>query len=165
MTQLVYPKMVADVDFYNITSTTPRYAQGEEICITSSQTAQISKYKYIKASVALVANQPYVLTQTGTGIKAIAPATSTVGAKVAVPQVAIPQGSYGFVCVEGPCKANVTGTLAVNNFLEVLNASTAFSVDGEAETVNSAAVATAASSANGVADIILIGKTTQVAAS
>lgn len=171
MTKLVQPRMGIDVDELTTVSITQLHRMGEIVEVATSLTAQPSKYMYVKASgAALTAYQPYVISQTATIKKGVAPATSSVAKIIGVPQATIADGSYGYVCIGGPCTVK-TYTAAVNDHLEVLNAGTYLVVDGStgstAETANSVAIcaqANAASSAVAVA-AVLIDKAVAIASS
>ena len=171
MTKLVQPRMVIDADEFTTVSTTQLHNLGEVVEISTSPTAQVSKYMYVKASgAALTAYQPYVITQTNTTIKGAAPATSTVAKYVGIPQATIADGSFGFVCIAGPCSASIY-TAAAGDHLEVINAGTYFVVDGTSgSTTESAGSAAICVSANATAagvtkSVVLLGKPVTVAAS
>jgi hypothetical protein len=171
MTQIVFPRQVLEKAELTTVSTTAAHNIGEIVTLASSSTGQVSKYKYVGASgAALTAYQPYVLTQTNTIIKGVAPATSTVSKYVGIPQATIADGSYGFVCIEGPCSASIY-TAAVGDFLEAINAGTYMIVDGSTgstvETANSIAVCAAVNAVSAAATkaVVLLGKPVAVAAS
>ena len=158
-----------DDDFVKETSTTAKYNQGEEVVIADSATGYTTTYKYIKASAALTANQPYVLVEKAEEVGTASPATSTTVAKIiGIPQVAIASGSYGFVAIKGKCKAK-TGIQAKGDTLEVINAGTTLIVDGSsgspAETVGTVAISAETATAAATVDVILLGKRVQIAAS
>ena len=156
-------------DFINEVSSTPKYNMGVEIEVADTQTGYTTTYKYIKASAALTANQPYVLVEGAEAVGTASPATdTTVGKIIGIPQVAIASGSYGFVAVKGICKAK-TGIQAKGDTLEVINAGTTLIVDGSsgspAETVGTVAISAETAAAAATVNVILLGKRVQVAAS
>lgn len=156
-------------DFAKETSTVAKYNMGAEIEVADTETGYTTTYRYIKASAALTANQPYVLVEKAEEIGTASPATSTTVAKIiGIPQVGIASGSYGFVAVKGICKAK-TGIQAKGDTLEVINAGTTLIVDGSsgspAETVGTVAISAEAATAAATVDVILLGKRVQIAAS
>ena len=102
------------------------------------------------------------------GITTASPATSTVTKVIGIPQVAIASGSYGWVAVEGICKAK-TGIQAKGDTLEVLNSGTTLIVDGTsgtpAETANTVAISCEAAAAAATVQVALLGKRVAIAAS
>ena len=171
MTKLVQPRMVIDAEELTAVSTTQLHNIGEIVEVATSETAQPAKYLYVKASgAALTAYRPYVISQTNTLLKGVAPATSTTVTKViGIPQATIADGSYGFVCIAGPCSASIY-TAAVGDHLEVLNAGTYLVVDGSTgsttEGTGSVAICAAvnAAAAGATKSIVLIGKAVTIAA-
>ena len=157
-----------DDDFINETSTTAKYNQGLEVEIANSATGFTTTYKYIKASAALTAYQPYVLVEKASEIGTASPATSSVSKIIGIPQTAIASGSYGFVAIKGLCKAK-TGIQAKGDTLEVINSGTTLIVDGSsgspAETVGTVAISAEAATAAATVDVVLLGKRVQIAAS
>ena len=157
-----------DDDFVNETSTTAKYNQGMEVEIADSATGYTTTYKYIKASAALTANQPYVLVEKAEEVGTASPATSSVSKIIGIPQVAIASGSYGFVAIKGLCKAK-TGIQAKGDTLEVINSGTTLIVDGSsgspAETVGTVAISAETAAAAATVDVVLLGKRVQIAAS
>lgn len=157
-----------DNDFVNEVSTVAKYNQGLEVEIADSATGYTTTYKYIKASAALTANQPYVLVEKAEEIGTASPATSSVSKIIGIPQVAIASGSYGFVAIKGLCKAK-TGIQAKGDTLEVINSGTTLIVDGTsgtpAETVGTVAISAEAAAAAATVNVVLLGKRVQIAAS
>ena len=157
-----------DDDFINETSTTAKYNQGMEVEIADSATGYTTTYKYIKASAALTAYQPYVLVEKAEEVGTASPATSSVSKIIGIPQTAIASGSYGFVAIKGLCKAK-TGIQAKGDTLEVINSGTTLIVDGSsgspAETVGTVAISAEAAAAAATVDVVLLGKRVQIAAS
>lgn len=157
-----------DNDFVNEVSTVAKYNQGVEVEIADSATGYTTTYKYIKASAALTANQPYVLVEKAEEIGTASPATSSVSKIIGIPQVAIASGSYGFVAIKGLCKAK-TGIQAKGDTLEVINSGTTLIVDGTsgtpAETVGTVAISAEAAAAAATVNVVLLGKRVQIAAS
>ena len=157
-----------DNDFVKEVSTVAKYNQGLEVEIADSATGYTTTYKYIKASAALTANQPYVLVEKAEEIGTASPATSSVSKIIGIPQVAIASGSYGFVAIKGLCKAK-TGIQAKGDTLEVINSGTTLIVDGTsgtpAETVGTVAISAEAAAAAATVNVVLLGKRVQIAAS
>lgn len=165
---LVQPRMTVKNKFYEETTTAPKYNIGCEIAVAENGVALPTVYKYIKASAALTKNVPYVLVEKADTIGTASPATSTVGKIIGIPQVAIASGSYGFVAIQGPCKA-VCGAIAKGDTMEVLNAGVSLTVDGStgspAETAGTVAIAAETSANGGTIAVNLLGKRVTVAAS
>ena len=165
----VIERIAVKDDFMKETSTAPVYNMGVEVTVADSATGFTTTYKYIKASAALTANQPYILVEKATEVGTASPATNTTVAKiVGIPQVGIASGSYGWVAIKGLCKAK-TGIQAKGDTLEVINAGTTLIVDGTsgspAETVGTVAISAAAATAAATVDVVLLGKRVQIAAS
>ena len=168
MGQVIERHAINDV-FMNETSTVAKYNMGAEVTVADSATGFETTYKYIKASAALTANQPYVLVEGAEAVGTASPATSTTVAKIiGIPQVAIASGSYGWVAVKGLCKAK-TGIQAKGDTLEVINAGTTLIVDGTsgspAETVGTVAISAETAAAAATVNVVLLGKRVQIAAS
>lgn len=167
MTQILNRTAIDD-EFVSLVSTAPKFNVGCEITVAKDGVSVPTTYRYIKAASALTANQPYVLVDTKDGVTTAAPATSTVGLFIGVPQVAIASGSYGFVAVKGLCKAK-TGIQAAGDTLEVLNGGSTLVVDGTsgspAETANTVAISAATAAAAGTVEVNLLGKRVAIAAS
>lgn len=155
-------------DFMNETSTVAKYNIGAEITAADSDTGFTTTYRYIKASAALTAYQPYVLVEKAEEVGTASPATSAVSKIVGIPQTAIASGSYGFVAVKGICKAK-TGIQAKGDTLEVLNSGTTLVVDGSsgspAETAGTVAISAEAAAAAATVKVVLLGKRVTIAAS
>ena len=168
MGQVIERHAIKD-DFMNETSTVAKYNMGAEVTVANSATGFTTTYRYIKASAALTANQPYVLVEGAEAVGTASPATSTTVAKIiGIPQVAIASGAYGWVAVKGLCKAK-TGIQAKGDTLEVVNAGTTLIVDGSsgspAETVGTVAISAEAAAAAATVNVVLLGKRVQIAAS
>ena len=161
-------RQAIEEDFASKTSTVAQFNAGEEVTVAKDGVSIPSKYKYIKAASALTAFQPYVLVNDADGITTAAPATSTVGKLIGIPQVAIASGSYGWVAIGGLCQAKV-GAAAKGDALEVLNAGTNLVVDGTTgattETANTVAVACETTTTAATAVTALIDKRVAIAAS
>ena len=155
-------------DFMNETSTVAKYNIGAEITAADSDTGFTTTYRYIKASAALTAYQPYVLVEKAEEVGTASPATSSVTKIVGIPQAAIASGSYGFVAVKGICKAK-TGIQAKGDTLEVLNSGTTLVVDGSsgspAETAGTVAISAEAAAEAATVKVVLLGKRVTIAAS
>lgn len=165
--QIIARHAIAD-DFMKQTSTVAKYNIGVEVEVADSQTGFTTTYKYIKASAALTAYQPYVLVEKAEEVGTASPATSTVTKVVGIPQVAIASGSYGFVAIKGACLAK-TGIQAKGDTLEVINSGTTLIVDGTsgtpAETANTVAISAEAAAAAATVKVVLLGKRVAIAAS
>ena len=167
MGKVIERHAIAD-DFMTKVSTVAQYNIGAEVTVANDATGFETTYKYIKASAALTAYQPYVLVNKAEEIGTASPATSSVPKIIGIPQVAIASGSYGFVAIKGLCKAK-TGIQAKGDTLEVLNSGTTLVVDGSsgspAETVGTVAISAEAAAAAATVDVVLLGKRVQIAAS
>ena len=163
----VQARHAIDEEFISEVSSVPKYGIGAEVTIGDG-VAIPTTYKYIKAAANLVAYQPYVLVHNATGVTTASPATSTVTKIVGIPQVAIASGSYGWVAIEGLCKAK-TGIQAKGDTLEVINSGTTLIVDGTsgtpAETANTVAISCEAAAAAATVAVQLLGKRVALAAS
>lgn len=163
----VQARHAIDEEFISEVSSVPKYGIGAEVTIGSG-VAIPTTYKYVKAAANLVAYQPYVLVHNATGVTTASPATSTVTKIVGIPQVAIASGSYGWVAIEGLCKAK-TGIQAKGDTLEVINSGTTLIVDGTsgtpAETANTVAISCEAAAAAATVAVQLLGKRVALAAS
>jgi hypothetical protein len=124
---------------------------------------------YVAAST-MTAGQPYVLQNYDHGVQAIAVATLGVAHTVGIAlETNTTAGDYWFQ-IQGPCEALVDGTtdVAVNAFLEVVNAGTALISDhGSVRSTNSVAVAVDARTTDSaaLASVWLIGDPVIIAAS
>ena len=102
------------------------------------------------------------------GIATASPATSSVVKLIGIPQTAIASAMFGWVAIEGICKAK-TGIQAKGDTLEVLNSGTTLVVDGSsgspAETANTVAISAQAATAAATVEVNLLGKRVQIAAS
>ena len=165
----IIERMAINDDFVKETSTVAKYNMGATVEVADTETGFTTKYRYIKASAALTAYQPYILVEKAEEIGTASPATNTTVAKiVGIPQTAIASGSYGWVAVQGICLAK-TGIQAKGDTLEVINAGTTLIVDGSsgspAETVGTVAISAEAATAAATVKVVLLGKRVQVAAS
>ena len=167
MGQIIARHAIAD-DFALKTSTVAQFNAGEEVTVAKDGVSIPTTYKYVKAASALTAYQPYVLVNDADGVTTAAPATSTVGKIVGVPQVAIASGSYGWVAIGGICQVKI-GAAAKGDALEVLNAGTNLVVDGTTgattETANTVAIACETTTTTVTAETSLINKRVAIAAS
>ena len=167
MGKVIERHAIAD-DFMNQTSTVAKFNAGAEVTIADTNTGYETTYKYIKASAALTANQPYVLVEGAEAIGTASPATSTVTKIIGIPQVGISSAAYGWVAIKGICKAK-TGIQAKGDTLEVINGGTTLIVDGSsgspAETANTVAISAETAAAAATVDVILLGKRVAMAAS
>ena len=164
----ILTRMAINDEFVNETSTSPKYNIGHTVVVAENQTAIPTTFKYVKAAAALTAYQPYVLVEDKDGVTTASPATSTVTKVIGIPQVAIAQNSYGFVAIQGICKAK-TGIQAAGDTLEVINSGTTLIVDGSsgspAETANTVAISCETAAAAATVKVNLLGKRVAVAAS
>ncbi len=111
-------------------------------------------YQFLYVPASTVAGEILIKAFDGdeeTNPKAVAPATSSVYQKVVV--ATVDQGAtagFQWCVVEGECSALVDGTtdVAKDDFLEVLNATNNFVKDATSRSVNSAAIAREAVTAN-----------------
>ncbi len=163
----VYARHAINEEFASEVSSVAKYGAGSEVTVDNG-TAMPTIYKYVKAAANLTAYQPYVLVNNADGITTASPATSTVTKVIGIPQVAIASGSYGWVAVEGICKAK-TGIQAKGDTLEVLNSGTTLIVDGTsgtpAETANTVAISCETAAAAATVQVALLGKRVAIAAS
>lgn len=152
-------------DFIERVDAAAKYPVGLEVTVAG---AIPTTYKYVKAAANLTANQPYVLVHDANGVTTASPATSTVVKLVGIPQVAIATAYFGWVAIEGLCKAK-TGIQAKGDTLEVINGGTTLIVDGSsgspAETANTVAISCEAATAAGTVEVQLLGKRVAIAAS
>lgn len=155
-------------EFINQIDAVAKYNIGAEVTVAKDGVSIPTTYKYVKAAGALVANQPYVITEGAAGATTAAPATSTVIKLIGIPQVDITSAYFGWVAIKGVCQAK-TGIQAKGDTLEVINSGTSLIVDGSsgspAETANTVAISCEAAAAAGVAEVNLIGKRVAIAAS
>ena len=164
----VIERIAIEDDFMNKTSTVAKFNMGVEVTVADDATGYATTYRYIKASAALTANQPYVLVEKAAEVGTASPATSSVSKIIGIPQVGIASGAYGWVAVKGICKAK-TGIQAKGDTLEVINSGTTLIVDGSsgspAETVGTVAISAEAAAAAATVKVVLLGKRVQIAAS
>lgn len=151
-------------------SSTAKYPLGYIAEVEDSVTKTTKKYIYVYASAALTAYVPYFIAWSSTsGQEVIAAAMATSAAvyrTIGIPQVAFTSGYFGFVQIQGDCKANLAGAATVGHVLVGLgNATTVLTTAGNA-TITTAAVAmnkTASTTAG--CGIYLFGREVFVAAS
>lgn len=167
MAKILERHAIAD-DFIERVSAAAEYNVGCEVTVAKDGISIPTTYKYIKAASALTAYQPYVLVNDADGVTTAAPATSSVIKLIGIPQTAIATAMFGWVAIEGVCKAK-TGIQAKGDTLEVLNTGTTLVVDGSsgspAETANTVAISCEAAAAAATVEVNLLGKRVQIAAS
>ena len=154
-------------EFIERVSAAAEYAPGTEVTVANGLDIPTT-YKYVKAAANLTAYQPYVLVHNADGVTTAAPATSTVVKLVGIPQAAMTSAMFGWVAIEGLCKAK-TGIQAKGDTLEVINGGSTLIVDGSsgspAETANTVAISCEAAAAAATVKVQLLGKRVAIAAS
>ena len=112
-------------------SSTQQYELGTEIVVfekanNSSETASkaIKRFKYVKASAALTANQAYVITLSGTvgaEIGIATPATNGVAMACGVANFAVTSGYYFFIQTEGDTQITSAGATTAGDTGKLTN--------------------------------------------
>ena len=161
----VQTRMAVAEEFIEKVDAAAQYPVGAEVTVAG---AIPTTYKYVKAAADLTAYQPYVLVHNADGVTTASPATSSVIKLVGIPQTAIASATFGWVAIEGLCKAK-TGIQAKGDTLEVINSGTTLIVDGSsgspAETANTVAISCEAATAAATVEVQLLGKRVAIAAS
>jgi hypothetical protein len=133
----------------------------------------VNEFVYIQVPASTAAGSPLIVTHDGDEevmVKGVAPATLAVYQEVAVtPKLAGSSAEFMWCQVRGVCKALCDGTtdIAKDDYLELVNAETAFIIDSTARSVNSVAIACEAytNTTDALKTVNLLGDRVIVAAS
>jgi hypothetical protein len=160
-----------DTDDLTNPSSARKYDLGVRFVDFSSSDSIKPEYIYVKASGALNQFQPYQVSVSNTvngEVTTKAPETTSAGATIVAPQVAVSSGNYCFVQYKGIATVLTTDTVAAGDYVEVINAGTGLLLDGgttgnTVEGGQSVGIAKTATDA-GSASIVLSGNKVEVAA-
>jgi hypothetical protein len=173
MAKGIYTINAIDENDLTKSSSSQKYPLGAEFAIyDTNSTTVLKKYIYVYAEVAAVANTPYMVrfsSVSGQEVQIASPATAdTVSNIVCVAESAIDSGDYGFVLVQGVTEVAVVGTHTVNDYLELISAATQLTSNGTSGSSvyddNAVAICASVSTGAEVADVVLLGKLSSVAA-
>ena len=175
MAKKVIGESIGDMSDLTTPSSTRKYALGKIVTVEDDDYQVRQQFIYVKSHTTLTAYQPYVLnygSTAGAEVVTAAPLTNSApGSQVVVPQVAFTSGYYGFVQIEGDCKALMTTeTYALGDILQLVTAATTLVVDGSTgsttwSTGQQCAICREAGSTAVARKIYLIHKLSTIAAS
>ena len=160
-----------DTDDLTNPSSARKYDLGVRFVNFSSSDAIKPEYIYVKANGALNQFQPYQVSVSNTvngEVTTKAPETTSAGATIVAPQVAVSSGNYCFVQYKGIATVLTTDTVAAGDYVEVIAAGTGLLLDGgttgnTVEGGQSVGIAKTATDA-GSASIVLSGNKVEIAA-
>lgn len=152
-------------DLINPTSD-QNYPLGWIATIEDSATKTVKKFIYVKASGALTAYVPLMVTWSSTTaaeVTTTAVATANNYRMIGVPQQAFTSGYYGFLQIYGDAHCNCAATPTIGRALKPTNAASTVLTDEGSATFGTSTVAIAKEAATSAADIFLIGALVVVA--